>query len=67
MAQTWKRYHQYWVDLAKNKSLPIYFLRFEDIMKDKKKYLCEAYSFLLGVEDISGTYLEKRIEAEVEA
>jgi len=31
-------------------------------VKDKHKYLSEAYSFILGVEDIKGTYLEKRLD-----
>jgi len=41
----------------------VYFVRFEDLISDKEKYLSEAYSFIMGVEDIKDTYLEKKIKA----
>jgi len=41
----------------------VLFLRYEDIVQDKEKWLSEAYSFVLGVPDINGTYLQKRIQA----
>jgi len=38
-------------------------LRFEDVINDKEKLLKEAYSFMLGVDNIEGTFLEEKIRS----
>ena len=30
----WKRWHHYWLDKARNKKVPVYFFRFEDLLAD---------------------------------
>jgi len=51
------------VDLARQRRVPCIFLRFEDVVVNKEKSLCDAYSFAMGVENINDTYLQKRIKS----
>ena len=41
--------------------IPTYFVRFEDIRTDSVPVLLEAMRFIMDVESIEGTVLEKRI------
>ena len=43
------------------KTIPIYFVRYEDLLVDPKPVLEGLLSFMFEVEDIKGTVLEKRI------
>ena len=52
----------FWINAAKNKEVPVYFVRFEDLIVDPKKFLGEIFSFFLDVDSIEGTIVEKRIE-----
>lgn len=42
--------------------MPVIFIRFEDLVLDKKKYITQAFKLILGYESLEGMYIEKRIE-----
>ena len=41
--------------------IPTYIMRYEDLILNPKPVLIELFSFLLGVDTIEGTVVEKRI------
>ncbi|CDW90322.1 fbox domain containing protein [Stylonychia lemnae] len=57
----WKKWHQYWIDMAQKQEVPILFFRFEDLLLDAQSTLSEIFSFALRVKDIKGTFIEQRI------
>ena len=40
----------------------IYFFRFEDVMRDPRGELINIFKFMLGMESLEGTVIERRIE-----
>ena len=42
--------------------IPVYYLRYEDLVLNPEPVLCELFRFLLSVESIEGTVIEKRIQ-----
>ena len=50
------------MNLAKSRQSPAYFIKYEDLAVNTKPTLKEAFSYIMGVENIEGTYIEKRIE-----
>ena len=48
--------------MARNTDRPIYFFRFEDVLANPKRELEDLMSFILGMDSVEGTVLEKRIE-----
>jgi hypothetical protein len=58
----WTEFYQYWYDLAKSGTTPCYFIRFEDLLANKKQVMGEVLTFMLGTTSIDGTYIEKRID-----
>ena len=57
-----KKFFEYWIVAAEKAIMPIYFIRFEDLVKDKKKVCKEIFEFMLGIDSSEGTYIEKRID-----
>ena len=47
--------------MAENTNKPVYFFRFEDILNNPEHELRELFKFILGVENIDGTVIERRI------
>jgi hypothetical protein len=47
----------------KNESCPIYFLRFEDLLKNKRDELEGVFKFILDLDDLEGTNVQRRINA----
>lgn len=41
--------------------MPVYFLRFEDLICNREDTIKEVFKFTLGVKSIEGTFIEKRI------
>ena len=58
----WSQFYEYYLNIAKNKKIPIYFFRYEDIVADPSKILREIFEFSLNVESLEGTYLKKRLD-----
>jgi hypothetical protein len=57
----WKRWHDYWINVARSKEVPVYFFRFEDLLSNPECELSKIFSVSLGVNDLSGTIIEQRI------
>jgi hypothetical protein len=58
----YKNFLDYWTKFADSKQLPVYFFRFEDLVTEPYNVLSEILEFMLGVESIEGTYIEKRLK-----
>lgn len=56
------KWMNYWINVAKKKETPVYFIRFEDLTSNPKETLSDVFSYFLDVESIEGTIIEKRIE-----
>ena len=52
----------FWINAAKNKEVPVYFVRFEDLITNPKEFLSEIFAFFLDVDTIKGTVIEQQIE-----
>jgi hypothetical protein len=61
----WKQFYDYWVKIAIDKTIPVYFFRYEDLSTDPARIIKEIFEFTLEVDSLSGTYLEKRINDSV--
>jgi len=61
-AYLWSEFYKYWIDLAKNKKIPVIFIRYEDLAANNFDSMKEVISFMLGMESIEGTYVEQRIK-----
>jgi len=59
--RTYKIWHDYWLNIARDTNIPIFFFRFEDVLNDKKHELSEIMRFILGLESIEGTVMERRV------
>lgn len=44
----------YWIEKAKNREVPVYFIRFEDLIHHPQSTLEEAFKFLFVSEDLEG-------------
>ena len=53
---------QYWINQAETTNKMIYFFRFEDVLKDPEYELRNLFKFVLGMESLDGTVIEKRIK-----
>lgn len=42
-----KKWYKYWIDKAESNEMPVFFMRFEDLLKDPKKELTDIFSFIL--------------------
>ena len=54
------------IKLAKEQTVPLYFFKFEELIKTPKESLENVFKFLYDVEDITGTVIEKRIQDVLE-
>lgn len=57
----WRDFYNYWLDGIKNKTLPVYLVRYEDMSTNLPVVMTGVLEFMFGVESISGTYVEQRI------
>lgn len=49
----WAAFHQWWLDFAAKKNLPLYFFRYEDMISpDPSSVLSEIFAFALGQNSI---------------
>ena len=58
----WVKYHDYWFQHAKEKNVPVYVFRFEDLINNTESVLKDIFKFLLCEESIDGTICEARIK-----
>lgn len=45
--------------------VPVFFIRYEDLLADSFSNLCNIFQFIFGVDSIKGTFIERRIEEVV--
>ena len=62
MSGCYNDWFNYWIKLAETSDRPIYFFRFEDVIKDPSKELKNVFKFILGMESIEDTVIEHRIK-----
>jgi hypothetical protein len=62
----WKQFYDYWVKIATEKTIPVYFFRYEDLSKDTARIIKEVLEFTLEVDSLTGTYLDQRIKDNVD-
>ena len=55
----WEAFNKYWIE--KSKEIPVLFFRFEDLIGKPQETMGKILSFLLKVDNIKGTIIEKRI------
>lgn len=48
--------------MAQHTNKPVYFFRFEDILEKPEEELKQLFKFILGMESIEGTVIERRIK-----
>lgn len=53
--------------LKDEKKVPILFLKFEELKDEPKETLESTFKFLFGVDSLSGTVIEKRIQDAIVA
>jgi len=54
----WHDFHEFWLKAK----IPVHIIRYEDICKNAFNSFTELFKFILSVETIEGTLIEKRIE-----
>ena len=54
----WVEWHEYWLKIARESKIPVYFFRFEDLLIQPEGILKNMFKFILAREDIDGTVIE---------
>lgn len=57
----WLKWHDYWMEKAREGNVPIFFFRFEDLLVTPEPVLRDMFRFILGTRNIDGTVIERRI------
>ena len=52
---------KHWINVAQNTDKPVYFFRFEDILQNSGEELNNLFKFILGMDSLEGTVIERRI------
>lgn len=63
----WKKWHDYWLTKARERQIPVFFFRFEDLLVDPKKTLSDILGFALQTKSVEGTIIERRIVEAIQA
>ena len=61
-SDAYSKWYEYWINIAETTDRPVFFFRFEDVVKDPAKELKEVFRFILGMESIEGTVIERRVD-----
>ena len=59
--KVWKDFYKFYLDQAKAKNIPVFFIRYEDLVMHKPKAITDSFRFILGQDSLEGLYIEKRI------
>ena len=62
MAEAYNAWFKYWINVAEETDVPVYFLRFEDALRNPGHELKNIFRFALGLDSIEGTIIEHRID-----
>jgi hypothetical protein len=58
----YKKFTTYWMEIARKQEIPVFICRYEDILKDKKKYLRQVLEYIFGFTFTDEMYITRRIE-----
>ena len=58
----WRDFHNFWISQAREGGIPVYFFRFEDIIKDAKPVLMDVFQFSLDGRPVERTKVEAKID-----
>ena len=61
-SDAYHKWYKYWIHQAETTERPIYFFRFEDVIANPTRELKEIFRFILGMDSIEGTIIERRID-----
>jgi hypothetical protein len=53
------------IDEAKEKKVPLLFIRYEDLVTSPGETLTDIFKFILGVDSLEGSVIQKRIDDAV--
>ena len=62
ICEGYNAWFKYWINVAENTDIPVYFFRFEDAVKNPGKELKNIFRFVLGLDSLEGTIIEHRID-----
>jgi hypothetical protein len=57
----WSDYYQWWIDVQKKMEVPVYFFRYEDIIKNAEETYLRLFEFMIGQKIPTTSILYKRI------
>ncbi len=60
--ELFKNFHEDLINECKSKNVPIYIVRYEDLLTSPKENLKEVFKFILGVSSLEGTFVDHQIE-----
>ena len=61
--RVWREFHSYWMEGRPD--IPVYILRFEDVLSHPKETMTKVMKFLLNSADISGTMIDQLVQKEM--
>jgi hypothetical protein len=59
----WVQFHEYWLKYAEENNVPLYIIRYEDLLTDTKDEVMQMMKFLLHYQKIEGTVVEEKIDS----
>lgn len=59
----WISFHDYWLNKAKSDKIPLFLFRYEDVKKDLSVVMKDLFRFVIGNQDLEGSYIFKKIDA----
>lgn len=62
----YKKWCEYWIKVAETHQVPVLFLRFEDLVSDPASELKKIFPFILGMDTIEGSVIERRIDEVIQ-
>ena len=61
--EVWREYHAYW--LHKDHKVPVFVVRYEDLLLRPEETLCQVFCFLLNERSVKGTLIEALVQRVV--
>ena len=58
----YRAWFNHWINIAETTDKPVYFFRFEDILVNPEPELRNLFKFILGLDNLDGTVIDKRIK-----
>ena len=62
MTLSFKKFIYYWMNAAQKKEFPVHFVRFEDVLSNKKATLSGLMELSLSLDSLEELYVKERID-----